>query len=115
MCLEDIRIGRTEGYTTAIKSVGAAALAVLATADEKRTRLVVSCDGVQTVLIGPAGLAPAVGTGIALTAGRPVMILRIEDYGLSLTQQWSVFNPGAASTNVSVIDVGLPLQTKPLE
>lgn len=106
MCMEDIRLGRELSGLTRSVVLPAATVTAIAAQNVRRTRLVVSNAGATVVFIGPQTNPPTATSGIALTAGAPVLVLRVEDWGNMLYQSWSAIDP-AAGQIVTVTEMQL--------
>lgn len=106
MCMEDIRLGRESA--TNVKRIPSPSGTLVAPANVNRIRLVFCKAGAGTVNITPRRLSatPTSADGIQLTDGSPIAIVRIEDYGDCVTDDWFAVNDGNGE-DVTVFDTYL--------
>ena len=103
MCMEDIRIGRKMNSVAKNVAVAANTVTTLVGADPKRVALLIGCGSDTPSTIAPRPLTPALKTGIVLPQNNLPILLRIEDIGPVITQEWRIWCPGV-SDNITVID-----------
>jgi hypothetical protein len=93
MCMEDIRLGRSLNTQVKQVSVTDAAGDVIVAPDQNRTRLIISTLGTDPIWIWPTRSGTQLTAGFVLTAGAPQMILRVEEWGNLVCNEWHATSP----------------------
>lgn len=89
MCMEDIRIGRKSRFAIANIPVGIAAAIPICQTEEKRTALIISVAGANSVVIAPQGIDVSVAGGILLNNTSAPYRLDLIHYGRMAQMQFN--------------------------
>jgi len=96
MCLEDIHLGRALNSETRTVNLPIGVATRIAAADPKRVRMLISAAGF-TCNYAPSQIGITINLGIRVATTAPPLMLRVEDIGNAITQEWfGIANGGNA-------------------